>query len=165
MNPFTQVENPSPKTLEEFVQTTLSQLPMELRLTLTAERQAEMFHYLQRCEHYVNDLYHVALDRYAEHGFGRGSEVWHLSIKRHTREPINDWREMQEIKSAICGAEMEAIQLYPKESRVVDTANQYHLFAFAKMSGNDLPMFPVGFTVGLRTDDVGTTNAKQRPRT
>ena len=37
---------------------------------------------------------------------------------------------MQKIKNAICGKEWEGIEIYPAESRLVDTANQYHMFCF-----------------------------------
>jgi hypothetical protein len=53
-----------------------------------------------------------------------------LSIKRRDREVIRDWRELQAIKNAIVGPEHEGFELYPAESRLVDTANQFHLFVF-----------------------------------
>lgn len=55
-------------------------------------------------------------------------EMWWLSIKRNDKEIIHDWRELQRIKNMIVGAEHEAVELYPAESRKVDGANQYHLF-------------------------------------
>lgn len=64
----------------------------------------------------------------------------HLSIKRNDRDPIHDWRELQRIKNELCGPEAEAIELYPAESRLVDIANQYHLWVL--LDGE----FPVGFT-------------------
>ena len=51
----------------------------------------------------------------------------HLSIKRLDKEPIHDWRHLQRIKNELVGANCEALELYPAEDRVVDTANQYHL--------------------------------------
>ena len=64
-----------------------------------------------------------------QHGFGVNTPTY-LSIKRLDREPINDWRAMQKIKNAIVGKEWEAVEIYPAESRLVDTANQYHLFCW-----------------------------------
>ena len=55
--------------------------------------------------------------------------VW-LSIKRTDQEAIHDWRELQEIKNQIIGHENEAVEVYPAESRMVDTANQFHLWVF-----------------------------------
>lgn len=59
--------------------------------------------------------------------FGRGV---HLSIKRHDRGPVHDWRDLQRIKNEILGPDVEAVELYPAEVRKVDGANQYHLWAF-----------------------------------
>lgn len=107
---------------------------------------------VRRCENWMDDTYHVTLDTKADHGF-EGVTVWHLSIKRHDKQPMNDWREMQEIKNAICGDEVEAIQLYPAESRLVDTSNQYHLFAFMTVKGLIGPQkLPIGFADRLVTD-------------
>jgi hypothetical protein len=62
-----------------------------------------------------------------------------ISYHRHDRAPIRDWRIGQRIKNEVLGPEWEAIELYPAESRLVDTSNEYHLFAV------DTPL-PFGFT-------------------
>lgn len=144
----------------EFLPGTTRSLTTEELAALSSYDQATIEHtvaYMKRCEHWVSGTYHVAMDRHTEHGFGKGVVVWHLSIKRHDREPINDWRVLQRIKSAIVGAETEAIELYPAESRVVDTANQYHLYALPGVT------IPVGFPKGMRTDTPNIGKAKQRP--
>ena len=88
------------------------------------------------------------------------SLVW-LSIKRIDKEPIHDWRELQEIKNELVGKSCEGVELYPAEDRVVDLANQYHLWVI------DDPKyrFPFGFSEGLVSDsDVAESiGAKQRP--
>lgn len=61
-----------------------------------------------------------------------------LSIKRHDREPARDWRHLQQIKNEILGEEREALELFPRESRLMDTSNQYHLWAFPK--GVEIPI-------------------------
>lgn len=88
----------------------------------------------------------------------------HLSIKRVDREPIHDWRELQAIKSALYSPEHEAVELYPAESRVVDTANQYHLFVLVArvLETGELMKWPFGFLTRLVTDEPGA-KAKQRP--
>ena len=124
-----------------------------------SDRQvADVLAYNARCRQYVSGLYHVAVDTGTEHQFGELGEVefWHLSIKRHDRKPMNDWREMQRIKTEICGADAEAVQLYPAEERVVDTANQYHLYVLRGTR------FPFGFPTGARTDNENG-GSKQRP--
>lgn len=54
----------------------------------------------------------------------------HLSIHATDRTHLRDWREYQRIKNEICGEEWEGVELYPAESRLVDGANQYHLFCY-----------------------------------
>ena len=64
-----------------------------------------------------------------------------LSIKRIDRKPIHDWRDLQEVKNKLIGPECEGFELYPSESRKVDTANQYFLFVCTDKSFR----IPVGF--------------------
>jgi hypothetical protein len=54
-----------------------------------------------------------------------------LAIHDKHRTTRHDWREFQRIKNEICGPEREAVELYPAESRLVDTANEYHLWVSA----------------------------------
>jgi|TARA_R100000234_G_scaffold47440_1_gene28363 hypothetical protein len=84
--------------------------------------------------------------------------VW-LSIKRHDREPIFDWRAMQNIKNDIVGENHEAVSLFPSEERLMDEANQYHLFCLA-----DTGYFPFGFKkrVVLSPKTAEKAGAKQR---
>ena len=56
----------------------------------------------------------------------------HLSIRRDDRSKIRDWRELQEIKTAILGPDAEAVEIFPAEGRVMDTCNQYHLWSWSK---------------------------------
>ena len=103
---------------------------------------------------YKNDTYQVEWTPQGDKG------VW-LSIKRIDRELIHDWREMQEIKNELVGRECEGVELYPAESRRVDTANQYHLWC----SNDPKFRFPMGFQERVvsgekEAEDIG---AKQRP--
>lgn len=52
----------------------------------------------------------------------------HLSIRDNSRRAVRDWRHFQRIKNELAGKEREAIEIFPPESQLVDTANQYHLF-------------------------------------
>ena len=82
--------------------------------------------------------------------------LW-LSIKKLNKNPIHDWRELQKIKNLIAGKEREAVELYPSESRLVDTSNQYHLFVLPKGE-----QFPFGY--GERLIGKGHKgDSKQRP--
>ena len=78
----------------------------------------------------------------------------HLSIKRHDRQPIHDWRDLQEIKTDLVGARNEGVELYPAEDRVIDAANQFHLWV---MKDPEI-RFPFGFHEGRH---VGTCEAAE----
>lgn len=103
---------------------------------------------------YRNDTYQVSV-REIDCVFG---PMVHLSIKRIDRETIHDWRDLQEIKNQLCGAECEGIELYPAECRRVDIANQYHLWV-VKEPGI---YFPLGFGDRFVTED-SIAGSKQRP--
>ncbi len=104
---------------------------------------------------FLSDTYQVnARDVYVP---AFGLHMTHLSVKRIDKQAFHDWREFQQIKNAICGAEREAVELYPAESRLVDTSNQYHLWV--------LPhglKFPFGYNERLICTQ-SENNAVQRP--
>ena len=75
-------------------------------------------------EVYVNDRYEVRVDY--------DSDMPHLSIKNNDRSTEIPWQHKQWIKNDIVGEEMEACELFPAESRLVNTANQFHLWCFPK---------------------------------
>tara|TARA_B110000305_G_C18990644_1_gene425946 strand:- start:52 stop:582 length:531 start_codon:yes stop_codon:yes gene_type:complete len=58
----------------------------------------------------------------------------YLSIKRKDRQVCRNWSDFQSIKNMLCkdGQERYAIEIYPPEERLVNTANQYHLWVFPK---------------------------------
>lgn len=88
-----------------------------------------------------------------------GHWLW-LSIKRHSKEPMG-WRELQIVKNAIAGPEREAIELFPAESRLVDTSNQYHLFVLPEGM-----RMPLGWNERAVVDGTGETapgKARQEP--
>jgi hypothetical protein len=111
----------------------LGMRPQQLRSIYDQQRRDVM---------YLSEFYQVAINKTPRHAFP-GVVLWWLSIKLRDKEPIMDWRDLQAIKSQLCGDEAEAIQLFPAESRVVDTSNQYHLFVFMKSGGKRLPQVPI----------------------
>lgn len=53
----------------------------------------------------------------------------HLSIRRQDREAESfPWRDLQRMKSELCGSEAEAVEVFPAESRLLDASNQRHLW-------------------------------------
>lgn len=97
-----------------------------------------------------NNVYQVTI-------FDDGPMI-HLSIKRIDRETIHDWRDLQRIKNELVGPENEGVEIYPAESRKVDTANQYHIWVYKDKEYR----IPMGFDTGL-VDYKSTGGAKQRP--
>lgn len=77
-----------------------------------------------------NNLYTVLL-RLIGQPLPNWPPMVHLSIRRNDRRPVTDWRDVQRIKNDLCGPECEGAQLFPAESRLVDTSNQFHLYVLA----------------------------------
>lgn len=90
-------------------------------------------------ELWMNDQY-VVHKRVVEAIDGREPMI-HLSIRNDDRSTRHDWRDFQRIKNQLAGPEYEGLEVYPAESRKVDTANQYHLFCFP---------FSMGFGLGTQ---------------
>lgn len=80
-----------------------------------------------RYEAWGSDRYDVLVRRHPD---GRV----HLSIKRNDRSPIRDWRHLQQIKNEILGPETAAVEVFPPESQLVDSANEYHLWHTPEMA-------------------------------
>lgn len=153
-------------SLAPFVRGTLQVAPREFIRTsmahgITRDAAKALLRHILADEVWINDEYQVNIDKNSRHGFGEMT-VWWLSIKRRDKQPIHDWRDLQAIKTALCGPEVEAIELYPAESRVMDTANQYHLFALMPGPDGVAPAVPCGWPTGERDDNPGM-NAVQRP--
>jgi len=64
-----------------------------------------------------------------------------LDIKRLDGGSDKNWRDFQQIKNELIGPEHEAVELFPAESRLVDTSNQYHLWVHVDPGYR----FPFGF--------------------
>ena len=105
---------------------------------------------------YVNNRYQVAVRRLPP------CDGWppliHLSIKRLDRAAIHDWRDLQRIKNELVGPEHEAVELYPAESRLTDTSNQYHLWC----SADPTFRYPFGWHERL-VSDASVFGVVQRP--
>lgn len=59
-----------------------------------------------------------------------GNPMKHLSVHLHDRSPMRNWRHLQQIKNEVCGEDWTGIEFFPPEGRLVDSANEYHLFCF-----------------------------------
>jgi len=85
----------------------------------------------------------------------------HINIRRRDGGPIlRDWRHFQQIKNEMLGDECEAVELYPAESRKVDSSNKYHLWGYADPTWR----FPIGMeTRQVDYTDGTTPGTRQRP--
>jgi hypothetical protein len=54
--------------------------------------------------------------------------VTYLVCARRDGEPVHSWLDLQRIKSTLVGEELVAIEVYPPDSHLLDTANCYHLW-------------------------------------
>jgi hypothetical protein len=157
MQPFTrtELEPPSDQKIAEIVEETLAKMPHYSREQIEA-RIRRNFEEDCKGEAFINDKYLVIKYRSKWQG---GEDLWWLSIRRLDREAIHDWRELQQIKNEIVGPRNEGFEIYPSESRIVDTANQYHLWVFV----NPEVRLPVGFFEGRQVDYSNGKHHKQRP--
>jgi hypothetical protein len=107
-------------------------------------------------EIYMNNRYQVFVHKaFAPEGW---PPMIHLSIKRLDKAHIHDWRDLQRIKNELVGKEHEAVELFPAESRLVDAANQYHLYVLATPQAR----FPFGFSERW-VSNTSEFNSVQRP--
>ena len=77
-------------------------------------------------EIWVNEKYQVAA-----HGFEHPDLGLCLQINIRRRDGgviFRDWRDFQQIKNQLAGPESEGLEIYPAESRKVDTSNKYHIW-------------------------------------
>jgi hypothetical protein len=96
-------------------------------------------------EVWKNDEYEVKVMYLGDRG--RAGPM-HLSIKRWDKTPAHDWRDLQAIKNEICGWGREGFELFPAEARLVDQADQTHIWVTA--AGQAIS---VGFPEGLMLND------------
>ena len=110
---------------------------------------------------WVNSRYQVEVHRNEVDVKGFPKMHW-LSIKRLDKEAIHDWRDLQRIKNDLIGPEHEGMEVYPAESRLVDSSNQYHLWVLAKEGVG----FPLGFGERFISEggvETGAGKSRQRP--
>lgn len=76
---------------------------------------------------FTNDLFTVLVAEVRSDNFP--PPVLHLSFRYKDRRAAHDWRHIQRLKNELCGADVEATEIYPAEKYLMDGANQYHLWA------------------------------------
>lgn len=58
----------------------------------------------------------------------RGFE--HLRIRRTDDKPVHNWMHMFTIKNDLLGADMVAVEIFPKRSEFIDGSNTYHIWTW-----------------------------------
>ncbi len=76
---------------------------------------------------WANNLYQVNVEYLPENKA-------HIIIRRLDKQPIHNWVHFQQIKNQLLGPECEAVEIYPKESKLVDAKHHYHLWGFRSPS-------------------------------
>jgi hypothetical protein len=112
---------------------------------LTHQQAKKLVNELSRSKVYENDVYCVHHYQKKE----TNNYIWnesfqghmdYLSIKRIDKKPARSWTDFQNIKNELIedGQDRYAVEIYPPEDRLVNTANQYHLW-----------ILPLGFDIGF----------------
>lgn len=119
---------------------------------------------LKNDEIWMNDIYIVQVLRNItvpgwKEKNGKELLVTEISIKRKDKEAITDWRHFQWIKNQLVGEQNEGVEIYPAEERLVDTANQYHIWVFQ----DNRFRFLFGFFKRVVIDGDSIMGEKQRP--
>lgn len=129
-------------------------------LGLTREGAIKMWHDLVSDPIWLNNIYQVNVRPVAANDW---PAMIHLSIKRRDKQPIGveHFRDFQRIKNELVGPDHEAVELYPAEDSLIDSANQYHLWALADSAHR----FPFGFRSGRLIIGKSEGGAVQRPFT
>jgi len=89
-----------------------------------------------------------------------------LSIRANNNTAKHDWRDFQRIKNELLGPEIEGVELYPAESRLVDTSNQFYMYCIPPkvIDGKIInERWPFGFQERLVSDQSYRGMNKQRP--
>jgi hypothetical protein len=77
-------------------------------------------------------------DQYEMLVYGAGRRQ-HTPVHQALRPcAIRNWRHFQQMKNEIAGAEREGLELFPREGRLADNANQYHLWVMP--AGMEVPI-------------------------
>jgi hypothetical protein len=116
--------------VEMFRQYFGGRVPSLWEKTLCIERAVQT---MNMVDVYENDTYHVDVNF--------APPFAHLAIRRLDGKPCKEWLHFQQIKNEVIGPENEAMEIFPAESRLVDSADEYHLWVHTDPKFR----FPVGF--------------------
>ena len=124
--------------------------------TKPTKRQAKR-QFKETCKEifYANELYQATVDY--SHWDAKSREGYiYISLKNHKRTTNVSWQHKQWIKNDICGVEAEGVELFPAENRMVNSANQYHIWVLTENR-----KIPCGWHEGRLVTDNTVEGAKQ----
>lgn len=84
-------------------------------------------------EYYENERYQVTRRSWLAAPKPWRGPMIQLGISSADGTARHDWRDFQEIKNRFAGTEWEAVELYPAESRLLDSSNYYMLWCFESL--------------------------------
>lgn len=113
-----------------------------------------------KCRYYINNLYQAQVSFSTVDWFGQSKDIAMLNVRRRDGAMIWDWRHLQRIKNELFGDEVEGVQLFPAESRLVDTSNKWSIWVL--LDGTKMPF---GWTERDVLDQTvkGVPGMRQRP--
>jgi hypothetical protein len=114
-------------------------------------------------ECFENDIYFVQLVKNPKDCASGAFTVFLLILSRLDGKPIEDWRDIQEMKNRFVGREVEAVELYPSRSRSFDYMNRTILFCFIGHRDTQHPTLPFGSAQRVISAVSMFPFAKQRP--
>lgn len=82
---------------------------------------------------FKNNVYIVQLIYHAT----EWGTVERLMVRRNDAAPVRSWQELQRIKNELCGEHRTAVEVFPAQGELVDSANIYHLWVLP--DGFELP--------------------------
>lgn len=139
----------------------------QLQRTTKLSRKDKRYKFVQGQEYlenevWMNDTYTVFVRRNQKTPLVTADKkpvtmCW-LSIKRNDNQAKPDWRDFQWIKNQLVGEENEGCELFPAENRLVDGANQFHLWVFEQTE----MFFPFGFFDGRVVSEKNFMGETQR---
>lgn len=75
---------------------------------------------------YVNNRYSVQVS-FVSTAVGKVTHFW---IRHHAGEMPRSWMDMQRIKNELAGSDATAVEVFPPQAELVDSANMAHLWVY-----------------------------------
>lgn len=130
------------------------------------EKANEAWHILSGSDLYESKDYVIQLIKGGHDHLAGALATFTLVVSRKDGNPVDDWRDLQEIKNRMVGREVEAVELFPAVSRSTDFCNRTVLFCYVGGGGpTDVPpRLPFGAPQGFVANQSVVPHCQQRAR-